>query len=49
MKKFIVIEWIDWSGKGTHTTLLKEKLEKKGYKVWILDFPRYEKESSFFC
>lgn len=48
MNKFIVIEWIDWSWKGTHTNLLKEKLESKWFKVWILDFPRYEKESSYF-
>lgn len=45
---FIIIEWIDWSGKATQVLLLKEYLEKKSKKVLILDYPRYDRESSYF-
>ena len=46
--KLIVIEWIDWSWKWTQTELVKEQLELQWFKVWILDFPRYNEESSYF-
>ena len=45
---FIVIEGTDGSGKGTQFKLLKERLEKNGYKVSTFDFPQYDSESSFF-
>lgn len=45
---FVVIEWIDWSGKATQVALLKDKLENLWKKVKILDYPRYDKESSYF-
>ena len=39
--KFIVIEGIDSSGKGTQFKLLGRKLKASGKKVLTLDFPRY--------
>ena len=33
--KFIVLEGIDGSGKSTHAVLLKERLEKEGYSVFL--------------
>lgn len=48
MHKFIVVEWVDGSGKWTQVELLKRYLELKGFSVGILDFPRYEEESSYF-
>ena len=45
---FIVIEWIDGSGKWTQTELVKKELENEWFKVWALDFPQYERESSYF-
>lgn len=37
--KFIVIDGIDGSGKGTQTTLLVKKLKKLGVPVKTIDFP----------
>lgn len=45
---FIVIEWIDWSGKWTQVVLLKEYLEKMWKKVKIVDYPRYWNWWAFF-
>ncbi len=45
---FIVIEWIDWSGKATQVWILQKKLKKLWKKVKILDYPRYWNPSAFF-
>ena len=37
--KFIVFEGIDGSGKSTHAVLLKERLEKEGYRVFLTREP----------
>jgi dTMP kinase len=44
--KLIVIDGIDGSGKATQTRFLESKLKKDGYKVKVIDFPRYE--NNFF-
>lgn len=44
---FVVIDGIDGSGKGTQIELVAKKLESKGKKVKILDFPRYWETSAF--
>ena len=46
MGKFIVIDGLDGSGKGTQSELLKKRLEGAGYKVRLMSFPMYEDESS---
>lgn len=46
MGKLFVIEGLDGSGKETQSNLLYEKLLTDGYKVMIISYPRYEKESS---
>lgn len=46
MKKLIVIEGLDGSGKATQTKLLKEKLLQMGEKVKTITFPNYDSESS---
>lgn len=44
---FIVIDWIDWSWKGTQVALLEKKLKSLWKKVKILDYPRYWEKSAF--
>lgn len=39
--KFVAIEGVDGSGKTTQVKRLAETLKKKGYKIRIIDFPRY--------
>lgn len=46
MGKFIVIDGLDGSGKGTQSEILKKRLEENGVKVRLLSFPMYESESS---
>lgn len=46
MGKLIAIDGVDASGKQTHTELLADHLEKSGYKVKRLSFPRYESATS---
>lgn len=48
MGKLIVIEGIDGSGKGTQSKLLQARLIRENYKLFGLDFPQYQKESSYF-
>ncbi len=48
MGKLIVIEGLDGSGKGTQSARLAQFLSERGMKVRLLDFPRYEDDSSFF-
>jgi len=45
---FIVIDWIDGSGKATQVKLLEKKLKKLWKKVKILDYPRYWEKSAYF-
>ncbi len=44
---FVIIEWIDGSGKSTQIKLVKENLEKQGKKVKLISYPRYNEQSSF--
>ena len=48
MGKFIAIDGLDGSGKGTQSEKLVEKLTSEGKKVKILSFPVYESDSSLF-
>jgi len=45
---FIVIDWIDGSGKGTQVALLEKNLKALWKKVKVLDYPRYWEKSAFF-
>lgn len=44
---FIVIDWIDWSWKGTQILLVSEELKKLWKRVKMLDYPRYWEKSAF--
>lgn len=44
---FIVIDWTDWSWKGTQTKLLVEKLKSEWYNVEMADFPQYGTKSAW--
>ena len=48
MGKFIAIDGLDGSGKGTQSEKLVEYLRAQGKKVRVLSFPMYENESSAF-
>ncbi len=43
-----VIDGVDGSGKGTHTAMLVERLQKEGCDVVMMDFPRYGTPSAQF-
>lgn len=45
---FIIIDWLDGSGKGTQTKLVVAELEKQWKKVLLLDYPRYGETSAYF-
>lgn len=45
---FVVIDWLDGSGKGTQVNLIAENLKKIWKKVKVLDYPRYGEKSAFF-
>lgn len=46
--KLVVVDGVDGSGKGTHTAMLVERLQKEGHDVVMMDFPRYGKPSALF-
>jgi len=46
--KFIVIDGLDGSGKGTQTKLLVNTLRREGYQVEMADFPQYGEWSAEF-
>ena len=48
MGKFIAIDGLDGSGKGTQSEKLVEYLKSQGKRVRVLSFPMYENESSTF-
>ena len=46
MSKFIVLEGLDGSGKGTQIELLRKYLTEAGKRVVVIDFPDYASEGS---
>lgn len=48
MGKFIAIDGLDGSGKGTQSEILVQRLKAEGKRVRVLSFPVYESESSTF-
>lgn len=48
MGKFIAIDGLDGSGKGTQSEILVQRLESEGKRVRVLSFPMYERDSSLF-
>ncbi len=48
MGKFIAIDGLDGSGKGTQSEKLVERLRAQGKRVRVLSFPIYESDSSIF-
>ena len=48
MGKFIAIDGLDGSGKGTQSEKLVERLRGEGKRVRVLSFPVYESDSSVF-
>ena len=48
MGKFIAIDGLDGSGKGTQSELLVKRLGSEGKRVRVLSFPVYESDSSIF-
>ncbi len=46
--KFIVIDGLDGSGKGTQAKILVRKLKQDGYDVELADFPQYGQWSAEF-
>ena len=48
MGKFIAIDGLDGSGKGTQSEKFVEKLRSEGKRVRVLSFPMYESDSSIF-
>lgn len=48
MGKFIAIDGLDGSGKGTQSEILVERLKREGERVRVLSFPMYESDSSLF-
>ena len=44
---FVVIDWIDWSGKGTQVRRVVDMLEMEWKTVKLLDYPRYSEKSAF--
>lgn len=46
--KFIVIDGLDGSGKGTQTELLVRRLQQEGHDIMMMDFPRYGQKSAYF-
>ena len=48
MGKFIAIDGLDGSGKGTQSEILVNRLKSEGKRVRVLSFPVYESDSSIF-